>query len=33
MKVNQFIRDAIIEKLKKDVPVIRINFNKEYEPF
>jgi metal-responsive CopG/Arc/MetJ family transcriptional regulator len=34
-KVNrsQFVRDAIMEKLKRDVPKLRIESNKEYLPF
>jgi hypothetical protein len=37
IKVNQFVRKAIVEKLERDVPVIRKEYNrklkKEYCPF
>ena len=33
VKRSQFVRDAIIEKLKRDVPKLRIESKKEYCPF
>ena len=31
IKVNQFVRKAIVEKLQRDVPVIRNNYLKQQE--
>ena len=33
IKRSQFVRDAIMEKLKRDVPKLRIESKKEYLPF
>ena len=33
IKANQFVRKAIVEKIKRDIPCIRIEFKNKNLPF